>query len=500
MREGTGSDDIDELACFEDEQQATSTAVATRQESEASISAATGTRAKVMPWHLEDVVQFLSKDGDSEPVYLWRKPISGQRPCDEPHHPGGQALAPKPQKQRVIFFSCRVGTDIDPARESQELRDSVFDNHRDTVVFEHIARPEIKHLTNELERMRTRDEEVSLIFSGHGDGESGRLYWHGIAGRKQKERQIGGKQLAALIRLNEVVDKIDSFFLNACCTSEAGLQLHRIGVRVVICWRTTVKDATARDFEVRFFTLLCKEPGEHSTCFQKVCNEMYDDLSEARPCLLLANDGRGGHPAMFGWDGEEVVSVAEETLLSPQNVQPEMDDPEQRRAGAGRVCPPDEAAGIEQTGDGEEDEEEEDIEKNWRRPKQDTDFAAHAGRVEKAALKRFNFSLLLHGREIGPSHGLDGRGMMTPDALRAVGIGKYQDLWCTQGRAGKVLEKAQELLRSEGSAAAREQVRLARDDLEESVFYRQVSVCLCLSVSRSLARSLYCTLSRSLSL
>ena len=30
-------------------------------------------RGKVQDWHLDDVVQFLSQDGDSEPIYLWRK-------------------------------------------------------------------------------------------------------------------------------------------------------------------------------------------------------------------------------------------------------------------------------------------------------------------------------------------------------------------------------------------------------------------------------------------
>ena len=31
------------------------------------------TRGRAQPWHQEDVVVFLSQDGDSEPVYLWRK-------------------------------------------------------------------------------------------------------------------------------------------------------------------------------------------------------------------------------------------------------------------------------------------------------------------------------------------------------------------------------------------------------------------------------------------
>jgi hypothetical protein len=35
--------------------------------------AAQQTRAKVFPWQLEDVIQFLSKDGDSEVMYLRRE-------------------------------------------------------------------------------------------------------------------------------------------------------------------------------------------------------------------------------------------------------------------------------------------------------------------------------------------------------------------------------------------------------------------------------------------
>ena len=34
----------------------------------------TSRRGLVRPWHEEDVVLFLSKDGDTEPIYLWRKP------------------------------------------------------------------------------------------------------------------------------------------------------------------------------------------------------------------------------------------------------------------------------------------------------------------------------------------------------------------------------------------------------------------------------------------
>jgi hypothetical protein len=120
------------------------------------------------------------------------------------------------------------------------------------------------------------------------------------------------------------------------------------------------------------------------------------------------------------------------------------------------------------------DDDEEDVYKNWRPPKQDTDFAAHAGQAEKAVLQKLGFNLMLNSKEIGGSHGLDAKGFLTPDALRAIGIGNYTRLW---RRSGKVAEEARKMLRREKcSAAARKQVRLARDDLELSIFYRQLDV------------------------
>ncbi len=38
-----------------------------------SVGARGGQRGMLQPWHMEDVVLFLSDDGDSEPIYLWRK-------------------------------------------------------------------------------------------------------------------------------------------------------------------------------------------------------------------------------------------------------------------------------------------------------------------------------------------------------------------------------------------------------------------------------------------
>jgi len=248
-----------------------------------------------------------------------------------------------------------------------------------------------------------------------------------------------------------------------------------------VCWQTPVTDATARDFAKRVHKLFCDEPGQPAKAFQIVCNEMSGALSEARPCLLHA--GGGGPSSILMWNGEEVVEVAEELLRSPQFLQPAASDLEQH-AGALPDRSSQESgvvAGMHDSGH-EEEEEEEDVYKNWRPPQKATDFAAHAGQAEKAALKRLKFNLLLRdGREIGSSHGLDGKGYLTPDALHALGIGNYTHLWRKterrQRRPGKVVEEARKMLSSPtATASSREQVRLARGDLEEALFYRQLDL------------------------
>ena len=58
---------------------------------------------KKMPWELEDVIQFLCEDGDSELVYLWRKrePLK-----QEPSVPIGRPMD-WPQEILVFCAQCR---------------------------------------------------------------------------------------------------------------------------------------------------------------------------------------------------------------------------------------------------------------------------------------------------------------------------------------------------------------------------------------------------------
>jgi hypothetical protein len=86
------------------------------------------------------------------------------------------------------------------------------------------------------------------------------------------------------------------------------------------------------------------------------------------------------------------------------------------------------------------DDDKEDVYKNWRPQKQDTDFAAHAGQAEKEVQEKLGFNLL-NSKEIRGSHGLEAKGFLTPDALRVIGIGNYTRL-CR--RSGKVVEEAQD--------------------------------------------------------
>ena len=75
------------------------------------VGTAQPTRVKVMPWQEEDAIQLLSEDGDSEVIYLWRK--RAPRHSEEVHGAVSEQATNVAKKRKFVFFSCRVGTDID---------------------------------------------------------------------------------------------------------------------------------------------------------------------------------------------------------------------------------------------------------------------------------------------------------------------------------------------------------------------------------------------------
>jgi hypothetical protein len=85
--------------------------------------AAQQTRAEVCPWQLEDVIQFLSKDGDSEVIYLGRERAL-RRSEAVPGAVGEQTPSVAPGKLPVIegFFCKKNAHKKQLQREIEALR------------------------------------------------------------------------------------------------------------------------------------------------------------------------------------------------------------------------------------------------------------------------------------------------------------------------------------------------------------------------------------------
>ena len=381
---------------------------------------------------------------------------------------GASAAMVVQHKWKVIFFSCRCGTTIDPERECQDFKD-LLRKHRSVFTFDSYPRPEIKHFTDELRDTHTSAEKERLVlhFSGHASGSTGGLYWFSQAGKKVKENQVTGEHLANLIEINNqhgLMERIDCFFLNACSTLATGLALCRRGVKVVICWQTTIKQSIARGFAFRFYEFLIESPGDYSSAFATVCNEMVQELSNVSPCIL-----HSGEPGKVGsvqvWRGSEnmmggmvSLSLDDQELFLQVSLASQV-------SGSSEEEVDEMLAGDDDSDD--DDDGEEDPEKNWNTPKNPFDFAAHAGLAEQSLLSNLGFDISMIAK--------DQKGMVTPASWKAMGVGSYSALW---GCSGKIVKKAEALLTSSQSQSdsAPRQVGMAISYLERCIYYRQMDV------------------------
>ncbi len=82
--------------------------------------AAQQTRAKVFPWQLEDAIQFLSKDGDSEVIYLWRERAL-RRFEGVPVVAGEQKMSGIPRNQSSSFFSVALARTLTQSARVRSL-------------------------------------------------------------------------------------------------------------------------------------------------------------------------------------------------------------------------------------------------------------------------------------------------------------------------------------------------------------------------------------------
>eukprot|EP00961_Rhodomonas_salina_P025542 344509-Rhodomonas_salina.1 len=205
------------------------------------------------------------------------------------------------------------------------------------------------------------------------------------------------------------------------------------------------------------------------------------------PCILRSCAGADSSSSVEQWmwcDGQLVGAHEAARITDSEGPQ----SPNPRDAVGNSSDPEDEY---------EEEEDPEDPEKNWRTPKSNHDFAALAGQAEMSALEQLGFKLRLrNGTKIGRSNGLDDSGMLTQDALTALQIRSYTELW---KRTGRVVTKAIALLsapqahslaqhrmcrvcqtsnRCSPSTLQKtyEQVKRARHDIETSIYYRQLDM------------------------
>ena len=86
-----------------------------RHRCETQAGAAHQTRAKMFPWQLEDVAQFLSERGDSEKVNLWRRREKSEKPT-----PADKTTE---QSRQVVLVFCAqcLGDKNDMQGEGQKI-------------------------------------------------------------------------------------------------------------------------------------------------------------------------------------------------------------------------------------------------------------------------------------------------------------------------------------------------------------------------------------------
>ena len=94
------------------------------------------------------------------------------------------------------------------------------------------------------------------------------------------------------------------------------------GVRVVLCWQTSVHDSTARNFTKRVYELSYQASGQFATAFETAWTELLSGALEkqkARPCLLQTESGQEERKI---WNGKKLVTIADEHLHSLVPVEP----------------------------------------------------------------------------------------------------------------------------------------------------------------------------------
>jgi hypothetical protein len=224
--------------------------------------AAQQTRAEVCPWQLEDVIQFLSKDGDSEVIYLGRERAL-RRSEAVPGAVGEQTPSVAPGKLPVIegFFCKKNAHKKQLQREIEALRstdamdrdgqlktlESMVEESVETIdvhqeaqelmnLFTHVRasfdvrvnpQPCFKDFTDSMQSARGRNVRL-LHLAGHGNRRCG-FFWLKSSAVSTEYEEVPIDRLSMILKTEAVANggTIECVVLNACETEEMGKKLRK---------------------------------------------------------------------------------------------------------------------------------------------------------------------------------------------------------------------------------------------------------------------------------
>jgi hypothetical protein len=296
----------------------------------------------------------------------------------------------------LVMFFCRQGSALETEKEQQKLND-IFRNNKSMFGYDGHPRPEYeKHFFGTLEDIQSNNKKAILHFAGHAD--QGGLFFYNPDGTV---RCIECMKLARTMQLKlKHVDLVPLVFMNACRTYDAGKALIDIGVQKVICWRTEVSDSVSVKFSEIFYKEVLACQGDYKAAFELACLACDDELGKTgfQPCFLDTQ-------ALLVWyqgNWQDVKDIQE--LLEPDdNIDTDIHD-------------------------------NEDLFRNWRKPKDAFDFPALAGQAERSCLEALGYQTLLNWKAISLNNGVyNSAGMLGHDACELLGVKKYIQLFGAQG-------------------------------------------------------------------
>jgi CHAT domain-containing protein len=165
---------------------------------------------------------------------------------------------------------------IDVHQEAQELMTMFTDVRASFVVHVH-PQPCFKHFTDSMQSARGRNVRL-LHLAGHNNTKCEFSWLKASAGSTEYEAIPIDKLIGILTTEAAGANggTIECVVLNACETEEMGKKLRSAGVPHIVCWRSKVRDDTARVFARDFYASLNQQDPErdYARAFQHAVARM----------------------------------------------------------------------------------------------------------------------------------------------------------------------------------------------------------------------------------